>query len=159
MSPAGSEAEERPQEPCKIRFAFSKTGDIRFLSHLELVNAVARALRRAGAPIRYSRGFHPLPKLSFSPPLPVGMESLDEYLDVEFEGIRGMVSPDELKDRLNSASPVGIRFIGARLLPLQSPSPSAIIDSCEYLIFLENGPTGLKIEPERIDGSLRESCR
>ena len=82
MSPAGPEAEERPQEPCKIRFAFSKTGDIRFLSHLELVNAVARALRRAGAPVRYSQGFHPLPKLSFSPPLPVGMESLDEYLDV-----------------------------------------------------------------------------
>lgn len=156
ISPAGPETKERPQEPCKIRFAFSKTGDIRFLSHLELVNVVARALRRAGAPVRYSQGFHPLPKLSFSPPLPVGMESLDEYLDVELEGIRGMTNPDELKDRLNSASPVGIRFTGARLLPLQSPSPSAIIDSCEYLIFLENGPAGLKIEPERIDGSLRD---
>ena len=67
-----------------------------------------------------------------------------------------MVSPDELKERLNSASTVGIRFIGARLIPLQSPSTSAIIDSCEYLIFLEDGPGGLKIEPERIDGSLRD---
>ncbi|MBI5236793.1 MAG: TIGR03960 family B12-binding radical SAM protein [Deltaproteobacteria bacterium] len=156
ISTALPQAAPRAQEPCKIRLAFSKTGDIRFLSHLELVNAVARTLRRAGAPVRYSQGFHPLPRLSFSPPLPVGMESLDEYLDVELEGIRGMISPDEFKERLNSASPLGIRFTGAQLLPLQSPSPSAIIENCEYLVFLENGPAGLKIEPERIDGSLRD---
>ncbi|MCK7502832.1 MAG: DUF2344 domain-containing protein [Desulfobacterales bacterium] len=35
--------------------------------------AILRALRRAGVPLDFSRGFNPKPKVSFGPPLPVGV--------------------------------------------------------------------------------------
>ncbi|MGE5840216.1 MAG: TIGR03960 family B12-binding radical SAM protein [Deltaproteobacteria bacterium] len=67
----------------KIRITFSKRGPARYLSHLELVRAFLRAFRRAGVSLVYSKGFHPMPRLSFAAALPVGMESLHETLEVQ----------------------------------------------------------------------------
>ncbi len=67
------------------RVRYSRLGDIRHLAHLELLQHLFRALRRAGWPLRYSRGFNPSPRVSFAPALPVGIESEEEYFDVELE--------------------------------------------------------------------------
>ena len=64
----------------KVRVQFAKLGKSRFLSHLELVTLFSRVIRRAGIPIRFSEGFHPLPKIVFGPALPVGVESISEYI-------------------------------------------------------------------------------
>ncbi len=138
----------------KIRLRFSKRGELRFLSHLELVSTIVRTIRRAGIRVRYSQGFNPLPRISFSPPLGVGIESLDEYMDMEIED-RGM-DVEALIDSLNRRCPEGIRFIDGHEISLKERSPSAMIKSIEYLVFLKNGPLGLNIEPERIDGILRD---
>lgn len=63
----------------KIRIDYSKSEDARFIGHIEMVNNISRALRRAKLPIRYSEGFHPIPKLSFNDPLSIGLESLCEH--------------------------------------------------------------------------------
>ncbi|NTV13822.1 MAG: TIGR03960 family B12-binding radical SAM protein [Desulfobulbaceae bacterium] len=77
------------------RFTYSRTGPTRFLGHLEVLQVFFRVLRRAGLPVCYSQGFNPTPKVTFSPALPLGTESLAEYLIVEvtepltdLEGIR-----------------------------------------------------------------------
>ncbi len=137
----------------RVRLKFSKTGEMRFLSHLELVSLITRAIRRAGLPLRYSQGFHPLPKLSFSPPLPVGMESAEEYMDMELGSIERL-EPEDILRRLNATLPSGVRFFEAWLMPLKLPLPSAIMT--EYIIYLKNGPTGFNIEPDRIDGFIRD---
>jgi radical SAM-linked protein len=67
----------------RIRMKFSKTGRIRFLSHLDFMTLFHRAAVRAGVAIAFSQGFNPHPKISFGPALPVGMESESEYLDME----------------------------------------------------------------------------
>src|SRR3989338_3470507 len=67
----------------KTRLTFSKTGAMKYLGHLELVTLFSRSIRRAEIPITYSAGFHPLPKMVFSPPLSVGIESVAEYVDLE----------------------------------------------------------------------------
>jgi len=67
----------------RVRVRYSKTGNARYLSHLELTNSITRALRRADFPLKYSEGFHPAPKLSFGPALGVGVAGLSEYLDLE----------------------------------------------------------------------------
>ncbi len=146
----GKRAEEAAY---RIRLKFSKTGDMRFLGHLELVAMITRAIRRAGLRLRYSQGFHPLPKISFSPPLPVGMESMEEYMDIELNSSE-RAGEKEILERLNTALPQGIKFYEARLMPLKLPLPSAIMT--EYLIILKNGPAGFNIEPERIDGLIRD---
>jgi len=66
----------------KIRSQFIKIEEARFLGHLEMVDVFVRAARRAGIPMQFSEGFHPLPRISFTNPLPVGTESLTEFMDL-----------------------------------------------------------------------------
>lgn len=145
-------------EPYRIRLTYSKTGPMRFLGHLELVWAVTRAIRRADLPIRYSQGFHPKPKLTFSQPLPVGIESMEEYMELELDSTGGRLDPQEVMARLNGQMPEGIKFHTAVLMPLKVPLPSAMMQ--EYLVFLKNGPTGIDIDLESIEGYLRDfACK
>ncbi|MBZ0220774.1 MAG: TIGR03960 family B12-binding radical SAM protein [Candidatus Methylomirabilis sp.] len=140
-----------PEEAFRVRLRYSKTDGARLLGHLELMAAVIRGIRRAGLPIRYSQGFHPMPKLSFGQPLPVGIESMDEYMDME---LSGKTDPAGLVESLNREMPEGIRFLSASSLPLKLPLPSGIMT--EYIITLKDGPLGLDIDSERIDGFLRD---
>ena len=87
------------------RFWYSKTGPARFLSHLELSGTVTRAMRRARLPLRYSQGFHPLPRIVFSDALPVGMESVHEYCTVE---LTRRYSAQELAAVVNPHLPEGL---------------------------------------------------
>src|SRR3990170_3347330 len=141
----------RQEASFRLRFRYSKTGSARFLGHLELMTVVIRAIRRAGVPIKYSQGFHPMPKLSFGQPLPVGIESLEEYLDLELN--EGM-EPGEALQRLNREMPEGLRFLSAAALSLKVPLPSAIMT--EYIVSLNDSPLGLNIDFEKIDGIFRD---
>jgi hypothetical protein len=62
----------------KIVVVYSKMDQGKYFGHLELVNIFLRAIRRLGIPIQFSKGFHPMPKISFEDPLPLGMESEEE---------------------------------------------------------------------------------
>lgn len=66
----------------KIRLRFHKTGKLKFISHLDLQRTLKGALGRAKVPMKYTEGFNPHPKMVFSLPLPVGAESVCEYLDL-----------------------------------------------------------------------------
>ncbi len=78
--------------PRNIRICFSKTGSLQYISHLDLQRLFARALIRAGLPLWYTQGFNPHPKMVFALPLPVGVQSVCEFLDVKFD--RDMSCPD-----------------------------------------------------------------
>ncbi len=65
------------------RVTFKKTGDARFLSHRNTMDAFERAIRASGLPARYSEGFNPHMKLSMGPALPLGLESRHEVFDVD----------------------------------------------------------------------------
>jgi len=94
-------------EARKIRITFSKRGPARYLSHLELVRAFVRAFKRAGVSLVYSKGYHPMPKLSFASALPVGTESLHETLEVQWHGS----IPDRLlRDRIDEQLPLGLEI-------------------------------------------------
>lgn len=95
------------------RITFSKTGDIRFISHLDLMSLFERALRRARVPLWYSEGFNPHPKLNFALPLSVGTESLCEMCDVSVEGDPGA----GCFERLGGEFPEGITLNGVSLDP------------------------------------------
>jgi len=89
----------------KITLSYEKRGLARCFGHLELVNLFTRAIRRAGIPIKFSEGFHPMPKISFGDPLPIGMESEKEdvYLTVSSE-----TNPADVPFLLNPLLPEGI---------------------------------------------------
>jgi radical SAM family uncharacterized protein/radical SAM-linked protein len=99
----------------KIRLKFRKVGEMRFLSHLELVHLFYRASRRADLPLCFSEGFHPMPKIVFATALPVGMESLMEIVDIECEG---KITAPEVLERLNQTLPPEVEIIEAEEIPL-----------------------------------------
>lgn len=107
----------------KFRLTFTKKGDLRFLSHLELAHLFSRAARRANLPLCYSEGFHPMPRIIFEKALPVGVESLSEKVDIE---LVGRIFSDEIKERLNQTLPEGIEIIEVKELPLSLPSSSPL---------------------------------
>ncbi len=115
----------------RIRLTYSKMGDARFLGHLELSSLFARAVRRAGIPVRYSAGFHPAPKITFSPPISLGMESLEEFADIEIEGY---LASGEARDRLNLQLPEGIRIERATDVPMASPAVTSAVTKADYEI-------------------------
>lgn len=71
--------------PITVRFRFSKTGSLQYISHLDLQRTFGRVVLRAGIPVWYTKGFNPHPKLVFALPLPVGTESVTEYLDLRVD--------------------------------------------------------------------------
>lgn len=70
----------------RIRFKFCKKDEFKYLSHLDISRIMIRAIRRAELEIKYSQGYNPKPKIGFSPPTPLGVESMAEYADVLLEG-------------------------------------------------------------------------
>jgi radical SAM family uncharacterized protein/radical SAM-linked protein len=64
------------------RMVYERRGELRWLSHREVMRCFYRLLNRTELPIRYTEGYHPKPKVAFGPPLPVGSQSLDENLDI-----------------------------------------------------------------------------
>ena len=88
----------------KIRLQFEK--NIKYISHLDLMKAVQKILKRTGYPLKYSEGFNPHMVLSIANPLPLGIVGKQEFMDFELK--TDSLSFGELKEKLRLASPEGI---------------------------------------------------
>lgn len=97
-------------EPKYIRFKFRKVGDLQYISHLDLQKTMGRVLIRAKAPLWYTKGFNPHPKLIFALPLSVGTQSECEYLDVRVERD---IPPAVLMEHINAELTEELRFLDA----------------------------------------------
>ncbi len=116
----------------RLWFRIARTGNARFLAHLEAMNAWARALRRARAPLAYTQGFHPHPKLAFSAALPQNEESMGEYMDVT---LVARVDPEALRAALSATAPDGFGVTAVREVPLNSSSLMSLVQGGEYTIW------------------------
>lgn len=126
--PARRDAEPAVQ---RLRLRIGRRGEVRFLSHLELMNAWVRALRRAHAPLAYSNGFHAHPRVNFASAPPVGEESEGDYMDVL---LKCHVDPEALRERLAAALPDGFRLFEVDDVPLDAPSLMSSVEGFTYEI-------------------------
>jgi radical SAM family uncharacterized protein/radical SAM-linked protein len=92
----------------RLRIHFTKLETGRYLSHLEVVRLFIRAFRRAGINMVYSKGYHPMPRVSFATALPVGVESLDEVVDLSLYDSGNI---HRTIDLVNRELPDGIRVL------------------------------------------------
>lgn len=92
----------------EVRLRFSKQGRLKYISHLDINRAMSRAFKRAEIPLWYTEGFNPHPYMSFSLPLSLGVESLCESVDIR---IVGSITNDEIKNRMNSVLPEGLKVL------------------------------------------------
>ncbi|MFO7964811.1 MAG: TIGR03960 family B12-binding radical SAM protein [Desulfobacterales bacterium] len=91
----------------RLRMTYTKEKEAAYLGHLEFVNLVLRAFRRAGILLKYSEGFHPKPKISFNDPLPLGIEGTNEIL---YATVEQGPSFHEMIEALNRQMPPGVLF-------------------------------------------------
>jgi len=114
--------------PIAYRVKYAVGEDYRYASHLDLMRTFYRALRRSNLPIAFSRGFTPLPRISFGPAKSVGMISRAEYLDLRLARLH----PGNLSLELNTALPRDIRVLDTRLLGPTSRALDSIINISLY---------------------------
>ncbi|MCK4272855.1 TIGR03960 family B12-binding radical SAM protein [bacterium] len=112
----------------RMRIHYVKKAPLQYLSHLDLIRLFERTIRRADLPIAYTEGFHPHPKIAFGPPLPLGMTSRAEYLDIQFTNPH----VGDLASRLRSHLPPGIEIKATNVLFRKTQALTAAINIAEY---------------------------
>ncbi|MBC7088385.1 MAG: DUF2344 domain-containing protein [Tissierellales bacterium] len=108
----------------KIRAKYTKLGYLKYLSHLDLIRLFNRSLTRTNLPVKFSEGYNPHPKLSLGNPLPLGIESMCEYFDIE---LTENISPNDFMITLNKVLPKDIKIIEAFEIDEFTPSISTSI--------------------------------
>ncbi len=96
------------KEMIPVRVKFSKKGDLMYISHLDLAKTMQRIMVRSDINIWYSEGFNPQPKIVFAVPLPVGVESDCELLDIR---INSYIDNAEIKRRLEKNFPEEMKVL------------------------------------------------
>ena len=116
---------------------FSKEGNIRYISHLDLLRLFKRSFKRAGIRLIYSQGFNPHPKMSFAQPLSLGYSSSGEYL--EFDTTEPY--PTEfIRESLGSIMPGGISIFSCSELPVTGKTLASLTEAASYEVFIPLAP-------------------
>lgn len=124
-----------------VRIKYCKDEPIKYISHLNLAQVFTRTLRRANIPVVISDGFNPRFRISFGPPLPLGISSTSEYLDIR---LKEEIKTEKLVEKLNRVLPQGLKVLRAKIIPSSADSLVKIIDKASYVIIL-------KIKEELLD--------
>jgi radical SAM-linked protein len=98
----------------RVRIRFRKEGDLRLISHRDLVRALERLFRRAGLCLSMSEGFHPKPRMSFPSALAVGIAGLDEIMELE---LAAESTAEGLLATLEPHLPPGLAINSLEILP------------------------------------------
>ena len=115
--------------PKTVRIKFRKAGRLQYISHLDLQRSMSRIIARAGLPVWYTKGFNPHPKLVFGVPLPVGVESDCELLDLRLDRD---IPNEAVKDMLNAKltdelCALEVRKAGAKFVDIAAADYSVCI--------------------------------
>lgn len=126
---------ERGRYQQKVRLMVQKRGTLKYLSHLEFSRVFLRACRRADIPLAYSQGNRSLPRISFGPALPVGIESEGERVDI---GLTISLAPEEVRSSLNTKLPEGMEVVACQEILDSFPPPQ---EPWKFEIVLHLGKT------------------
>ncbi len=118
----------------RLRVRFKRGGEVKFISHLDLIRLWQRAFQRAKIPIAYSEGFSPHPRISLAAPLPIRVTSDAELMDIH---LTKWVSPHFLTSALSQQLPSGIEILQAYSIAPNQPSLQAQVRFAEYQVTMK----------------------
>jgi len=128
--------------PINLRVMFKKTGDLQYISHLDLVRTMHKIIVRARLPLKYTEGFNPKPKMVFAAPLSIGTESLCEFVDIR---LSEYMDTELAKRVLNDNMAENIRVIDAYY-------PESKLTNLAWLAYT------VKIKTNNADSALAAEC-
>ena len=145
----------------KYIVGFYKSEKVKYVSHLDIIRMIGRAMRRAGLKIKHSQGFNPHPLLSFAHPLGGGISSVAELIEIELEED---ISPKELSEKMDSAMPGGFGVSGVKKCTEKSPFSALAVAGYEIVLkgsFDENILDFLKndkiVMPKRTKSGVKDT--
>lgn len=126
----------------RLRIEFTKGERVRYISHLDVLRHWERAIRRAGLPLAYSKGFTPHPKITFAAPLPLGFAAEAEVMDILLDVRRSL---GEVEDALATETTGEMALQTIREVPLSAPALQSALRWADYRIVVP----GLDLEDAR----------
>lgn len=118
----------------RVRVKFSKLGKIKYVGHLDTMRLIQRAIKTAELPICYSQGFSPHSLVYFALPLPVGMSSEGDYMDLMLES---PMTPNQIKEALQKVLVEGITLLDTYEVEEKSASLMSLVQGADYHILLK----------------------
>lgn len=143
----------QPLTQQRIRIRFGQDGPLRYVGHHDLARAWERVLRRAEAPLEYSQGFNPRPRMQLAAALPVGVSSESELLDVWLT--RPLDPLGEWIERLQATSPHGLTALAIEDIPIREPALPALVTHAEYTLTPLDPALDRETLASRVDELLR----
>ena len=117
----------------RYRIKLTKTGLLRYFSHLDWQNTFHKAISRSGLDVAFSYGFNPVMKISMGLALPLFCESLTELIDIEF---LKHYDSGEIKNILQKSLPCESRILSVFEIDKTEPSIDRKVFWAEYKISL-----------------------
>lgn len=108
-----------------------------------------RSFTKVGIPVKYSEGFNPHPKFSIANPLSLGIESEEEYMDVD---LSAEMPVEVFIEKMNKVLPDGIKILDGKNLAKEE-SISSLISWAFYEIKFEV-PEDMEIDS--IESKIKE---
>ncbi len=140
----------------RFRIRFTKTGLLRWIGHHDLQRLWERCLRRCGVKLSMSEGFHTRVRMNFPSALALGVEGLEEVVEVE---LAEDISEEQLRLKLEQDNQPGLTIVDVKLVFTMRESvspaatlpkmPKAKLHSCEYEIEIPEG-----FDREQVDRSI-----
>ena len=134
----------------KLRITFGKSGPLKYTSSLDVAKIWERVLRRAGLPILYTQGFNTRPRLQLAMPLPLGITSECEIVDIALREAIDL-HEEELARCLMRVAPVGLSIQRIQDVDLRESTMQSRIRSAEYRVsFLDS------VDPALLNQRIKE---
>jgi radical SAM family uncharacterized protein/radical SAM-linked protein len=119
------------QERFKYRIKLTKTGILRYFSHLDWQNTFLKSIARSGLNVAFTQGFNPKMRVSLGIALPLFMESSCELVDID---LAENLSVEEIREKLTKVLPLGSEIISIVKLEQSAEAIDHVAQWAEYKI-------------------------
>ena len=136
LDAAFREFEKKYHVASRIRIAVTKQDSARFISHIELVDVMKRALRMGNVPVSFTQGFNKRERISAGYPLPLGLESIAEIFDIDlYEDIDCSAVMERIQQHLPDGMTVrSLQYLGSN----DTDSLMKIVQGMSYRVTFDN---------------------
>ena len=120
----------------RYRIKLTKTGTLKYFSHLDWQNTFFKSISRSDLKVAFSCGYNPTMKISMGIALPLFCESTTELVDIE---LLEQVAEQYLKDELTRVLPKESAIVSVEQIDRSEPSIEQTVCWAEYKISLFKG--------------------
>jgi len=134
-------------ETYKYRIKIQKTGNLKYISHLDWQRLLYRAFRKANISLDFTKGFNPQPKISIGLALPIFIESTSEFIDIE---IKENMQENTLLENMNKVLPDNSKILQVVKIPKKEQCIDKTVCWAKYSATPVELPVNEKIDLECI---------